>query len=913
MNAEISPLILCSTARLARSLQLADARKQQAVSSKQWQALPVITLSGWLDDWVEQALLAGNIVIKDAPRGALSTMQERLLWEQAIESTLKNLDNEPLFDKVGLASAAQEANRLLIEWNLSLPVDDMTEETRQFLLWRQRFQSLCKHSGWLEPMRYLSWQLQCIESGAGTLPEQIAMAGFDRISPQLQRLIDALKARGVKVEPYNLAFTVPQPASHIPLPDQDTECRAAAAWAHGRLMQNSDSRLAIVVPDLAALRARLSALMDETFEPALVMPQLAEVPRNYDFSLGQSLTTQPIISDALALLRFGMQRQSVPQADFSALLHSPYWSASFKEADARARLDVRLRERLPLHVRPARLLKFIDKSADGQYALPLDKTKADLHELFRSCQAQPARLLPSAWTAAYRMILKSTHWPGERTVSSHEYQAIQSLDRVYKSFAQLDSVLNKISAGEALKRFTQLCKEQIFQPEAEASPQLQIMGMLEAVAEPLDAIWVMGMNDHVWPPPPHPNPLLPASLQRSAATPNADSAAQAAFAEVIHQRLLRSAKQVIFSSSQKDGERQLRASPLMLAIPKAQGEFAIQPTLAETLASDAATGLQLVEDHQAPAITEGQHIGGGTGLLKAQAICPAWAFYQYRLYARALKTPVNGLDAMERGTLVHAALEFFWEGRGSQDIHGMSGEVLQEAVSTAAELALERFSSERELPFSPAFHVLECGRLTKLVLTWLTEVEMQRPQPFTVTACEQKQMVMVEGVSITLVVDRIDILDDGRLIVMDYKTGQRNKYNNWADVRITEPQLPIYTAFVLAADGVAVVCFAEVRMDKSGFAGIASEAGLVQGAAALYDTKARKIFPESEFPDWLTLLAEWKSRIESIACELKSGEAAVRFASKNDLVYCEVLPLLRLPERQLQFERMQVRDGQAYD
>jgi hypothetical protein len=36
---------------------------------------------------------------------------------------------------------------------------------------------------------------------------------------------------------------------------------------------------------------------------------------------------------------------------------------------------------------------------------------------------------------------------------------------------------------------------------------------------------------------------------------------------------------------------------------------------------------------------------------------------------------------------------------------------------------------------------------------------------------------------------------------------------------------------------------------------------------------------------------------------LKSGDAAVAFESENQLTFCDVTPLLRLPERQLQFER----------
>lgn len=904
-------LILCSTPRLARSLQLAHARRQQQQGSRQWSPLPVMTLAGWLEQWLETALLTGAIDAAQAPAGVLSPMQERLLWEQAIESALKDLDSAPLFDKTGLAAVAQEANRLLIEWNLSLPAEEQTEETHQFLLWRQRFQAICKQSGWLEPVRYFSWQMQTVASTHTSmqdpLPRVIALAGFDRISPQLRQFIQILEARGTRVDTsFLLGYDTPQPARHIALPDQEAECRAAIAWAFAYTQHQPDARLAIVVPELAALRGKLSALLDEAFEPGLVMPQLAETPRHYDFSLGQPLTMQAVVADALALLRFGMQRHALPQADFSALLHSPYWSASFSEADARARLDARLRDWLPLHVTPQRLLRFVEKTAAGQAALPMRETLADMQQLIQRCQAEPSRQLPSAWAQAYRAILDATHWPGERPPSSHEYQAMQSFDKVCHALAQIDSVSGPVNAAEALRRLTRLCKEQIFQPEAEADPKIQVMGMLEATAEPLDAIWVMGMNDHIWPPASRPNPLLPARLQRGAQTPNADSAAQAAFAEAIHRRLLKSAREVVFSSAEKDGERLLRMSPLMQGIPNDNSEYPMQATLAEAMAKDKpADSLQFFDDHQAPAIAEGQHLAGGTGLLKAQAICPAWAFYQYRLYARELKVPVNGLDAMERGTLVHAVLEFFWQDRGWHEIRELGTDALHAAVTAAAEQALLRFGAERETSFPPPFLQLEQARLTKLAMAWLTEVELQRPQAFSVVAREQKQEIEIEGVSITLVVDRIDALDDGRLIVMDYKTGLRNNYSNWANVRISEPQLPIYAAFVLAADDVAAVCFAQVRMDKNGFIGLAAEPELLQGVTALEDRKGRELFPETDFPDWRHLLEQWRSRIASIARELRSGEAAVRFASEKELAYCEVLPLLRLPERQLQYERQQ--------
>jgi len=53
------------------------------------------------------------------------------------------------------------------------------------------------------------------------------------------------------------------------------------------------------------------------------------------------------------------------------------------------------------------------------------------------------------------------------------------------------------------------------------------------------------------------------------------------------------------------------------------------------------------------------------------------------------------------------------------------------------------------------------------------------------------------------------------------------------------------------------------------------------------------------------VLAHWRTQITQTAQALKAGAAAVVFESEQDLAYCDVLPLLRLPERQLQFEQQQ--------
>ena len=902
-----SSLILCSTPRLARSLQGLHQRAQRQQGLKQWHPLNAVPLSVWLKALIDEALILGEIDAVTMPAGELNTLQESLLWEKAIEQSLKGNVAQDFFDISGLASAAIEANRLLIEWDLHLDADESTEETQQFLLWRNKFQALCKKTGHLEAVRYANWRLDVLKQGVGILPTHIEFAGFDRINPQLKKLQAALTARGVQVSHRLLTHPNPQPCEHRVLADQEAECRAAVYWAQQQLQANPNASVAIVVPELAALRSQLTALLDDVLHAQTLRPALVEAQRCYDFSLGVSLNTQPVIADALSLLHLAWQRGAVAQQDIAKLLHSPYWSEGLLEADARALLDARMRRDLPLSFKVSRLQNYVLKVTTGDGAMRLVATSQALQALLTFAHKQEAKQAPSAWASILPTALKHADWPGKRPLSSVEYQATQYFERVLAQLASLDDLLGNISATQAILQLTKLCQAQIFQPESKQTPRLQVMGMLEAAAQPLHAIWVMGMNDHVWPPVARPNALISANLQRAAQTPNASSEVQEAFAQAIHHRLIRSADHVIFSSAHQDGDRQLRPSPLMRDIALASDETPLAKTLAEQFAQAVPAAIadkswQWLDDHQAPAVEAGGHVSGGTGLMRAQAICPAWAFYQYRLHAKALKEPVDGLDAMDRGNLVHQVLEAFWAGRDSEYLNKLSDEALQTRLENTADEVLVLFNQAHDEAFSAMFIQLEKERLVKLVKAWLQEVEKNRPMGFKVQAVERKQTISIENVLMTLAVDRVDQLEDGRLLVMDYKTGNRIDFKNWAQANITEPQLPIYAAFLMGDGELAAVCFAKVLTEKAGFAGIAASEDVIQGALVLDDSKGRKLFDEANFPDWSSVLAHWKASIIATAQSIKAGDAAVKFEQEKQLTFCEVLPLLRLAERQLQFE-----------
>lgn len=901
-----STVILCASSRLAQGIRLWLQQAYQQQGLAQWQAPQVFPLQDWLNQRIEHAILSGQIDVAEAPQGMLSSTQEALLWEQAIQQSLRQHEAVDLFNTNGLASAAMEANRYLIEWSISLDMASANEETRQFAQWRQQFQALCKQSGYLESVRYQSWQLAQLRHQQLPMPASIQLAGFDRINPHVQAFINILQASGVEVT----TFSNGSPADNIQrmaFSEPMDELRASVHWAQQQLSSNPQARLAIIVPELDHLRDTIANLLDDVFHPEALHPAHTEMPRCYEFSLGLPLSRWPLINSALSLLRLAFQSAPLPQSTLSSLLADIYWSQALHEADARAALDAEMRRQLPLQVHAYTFARFVARKQQDEYPILCPALHADLTALLNHAKQAPRKQLPSAWATSFNALLQATHWPGERSLSSHEHQCKTKFQDVLTQLTSLDTWLGAVDAVSALHRLTQLCQAQIFQPQTVRQPNITVMGMLEASAQPLDGVWIMGMNDHVWPPLSRTNALIPAELQRQACTPNASSEVQMAFAGQIHQRLLQSAKQVIFSYARQEGDRLLRMSSLIQAIPETP-PMPLSATLAETLAGSNTQDWQWLEDHQAPPIEEGEHISGGTGLLRAQALCPAWAFYQYRLKARKLETPHNGLDPMQRGDLIHRVLAAFWTQQSSLDWQIVNVEGLKSQLDQIAAEVIAEFNLAYAQPFSAVFCQLEAERLSKLALTWLWEVERERPQAFTVTLVEQTFKPLIEGIQVKLVIDRVDTLADGRLVVVDYKTGSMPDFKNWASDKISEPQLPIYAAFLLQDAEIAAVCFGKLRLTDGGFAGVAAEDDIVPGIKA-FNHEKNKLFDPEQFPDWPSVLSHWRTQITRTAQALKAGDAAVVFESEQDLGYCDVLPLLRLPERQLQFEHQQAGGG----
>src|SRR5439155_20313089 len=148
---------------------------------------------------------------------------------------------------------------------------------------------------------------------------------------------------------------------------------------------------------------------------------------------------------------------------------------------------------------------------------------------------------------------------------------------------------------------------------------------------------------------------------------------------------------------------------------------------------------------------------GGTRVLADQAMCPFRAFARWRLGAEEMEEPAPGLDARDRGKLLHALMREIWTRvRSHSNLNKDLSTVIAQSAATAV----------KEMGLEGRFAELERERLARLAREWL-EVESRRA-PFEVLHVEQQRELNVAGMKLDSRIDRMDRLvggDSGHVLI----------------------------------------------------------------------------------------------------------------------------------------------------
>lgn len=830
-------------------------------TSASWTAPRVMSLDEWLNQQWHNAAREHSHPLRACAE--IPPLVRRRLWSQVLAGFE---DTSPLIHPRQMAEQLDQAYSFLRLWQIDQSHFDslgLGIDFGQLQAWIAAFEQRLQQLG----LCTREQQLVALASlPAPSAAEPVLLVNADQLSPLYQTLLDRLSAGVQRLHTNN------QPAAEAwrtACPDRPQEMQAAALWARAQLADNPHQRIGIVDPNLGQNRAALERVLNRVFEPGLHLPGQPRRTPPYNFSAGRPLSGCPIIHAALAGLAWAGGK-SPEQA--KQWLNLPFlgWD---HDQPLRLWLSSQIAKDPRESVSAGYLRGLLSRAAEQDWladltALPLWQNWSE--QLSKLPARQPGR----HWARHFLGQLQAINWPGPRPLDSEEHQQVALFYQLLEQLAQADWLNQPLSPADALSWLSELCARQPFQPQTPESP-LQLLGTLESAGLAFDRLWVMGMEDSQWPPAPQPNPLLPALLQRQQAMPHASSERELAYCQSLTRDYLHGARQVIFSYPERDGDRQLAASPLIQALPLLTLPPPPKPQWQPA-------GLEWIDTRTAPPVSarELTRLRGGAGLLQKQSRCPLAAFMALRLGASRPEPFSPGLDALSRGNLLHRALEFFWRANPTLPAPDATEQCIAAAVDAA--LAEQARDHNRQLL------ALEKQRLGHLLGGWLA-LERQRPG-FTVLGLEQSLSFKLGPLPLSLRLDRIDEVD-GQWLLIDYKSGQSTS-KNWLGERLEEPQLPLY-AVALSDQGkpVAAVSFAELRQKQQRLEGLGSHP-LAPGIRAVDEKSAG-------LADWQALLAHWHHALLNLAEEVMEGHTAHRYSSRQSRDYlADLQPLLRTAEQQ---------------
>ena len=922
LSREARATVVTPNRRLAVTLKAQFDATERRAGHAAWATPDILPLASFLERCYRALSLRGASV---AQPQLLDIAQSQLLWEQVVRAS--DIASH-------LMSVAQTARQAAAAWSVAqawelLPAMRrfvLSEDAEIFFGWAQRFQERCRERDVIDaaviPAIITTWMQEAAGKKldfAELLPRQLFMAGFDIITPQQQHFLDACEVLGVPVRrvlPLGVGAEVQ--CRRLQFATEDAELRGCAAWARKRLLSDPAQRIGVVVPDLRARRGDIARALTDALQPgvrAQVLRAPSGVASGFNISLGFPLNEYALVHDALGFIELSLNRP-ITFLRISALLRSPFIAGASSEIGPRARLDAALREVVGPQMNLfalQRKLKLGHQRALTHAALICPTLLALIDRVAgivgpttsptATRGATARKPSPRDWSRYFGQVLLAWGFPGEDTLDSSDYQVMEKFRDALATLATLEILQPRMRADEALNQLRNIVANTVFQPEVaqDDDAPIQVLGILESSGQTFDALWVTGLTEEAWPLQARPNPFIPAALQRAAGVTEASAAASHALDEHITNGWRVAAPEVVFSHAEKGNGSQSGEQPrIASALTRDIALSEISTLTADSRATDYAHALyamrtrELIPDAPMVPLPAPTKVGGGAALLRDQAACPFRAFARHRLGAVKLGTPQVGLDAAERGTLLHRVMSLLWTRIETQRrLMAMDEIAIKQLVNETVEKAIVETHAKGADNLTGRFAAIEHARLSRLIIAWLG-YEMERT-PFEVRACEEAREITLSGLTMQLRLDRLDRLADGTHALIDYKTGVA-KVASWLGDRPDEPQLPLY--FHTSEEAVSVLAFARVKRGARGkvfgFEGVSAIADLLPDVEPIEQKYGME---KKGYLSWDVLVAQWENSLNALVKNFVDGDAQVDPKNGNlTCAQCELQSICRISE-----------------
>ncbi|MCD6047420.1 MAG: hypothetical protein K0S08_1067 [Gammaproteobacteria bacterium] len=812
------------------------------ITANQSQVYALKNLSAYRDEEILSWSDAMGECFNALGKRILKPTELSFVWRQCVQQL-----NAPFAgSNDALAKLAEEAWWLTQHWQI--PVDVLGKSSYQNTQWfyqvLEKFQAYCQKNQCLDEAQALS----LLVAKPGMLSDcfkekQVGFYGFFELTPLQKKLLSLVSGKLIE-QVITINHDSP-PVLAFCFKNAEEELEAALRWAVEFHQQNLTQKISLVIPDLAQCKGQVESLLFQLSGQQI-----------WNFAAPELLFSQALVQAALDVITQNAQKEILLNALIS-LLHNPYWGGAVNEDFAHIQLICKLRDLQVGKIDRDTLLK-----ASGPWPV------LNHHLNLIYCSPELSKRSLSDWVSYWQGLLTQIGFPNEKILTEAEKLIFQQWQQLLQAVAELFPWQKHFGLQEALSLLKTLAQK-TFLPLTKSNHAIHISGVVDALQQSTDHLWLINATHGNVPFSVHANLLLDKKLQFQYGIWGVNQALQDQWARDCYDKLQASCHHFTVSyAKESQGKINTSAFPF-LDFTNYTAEEHVETFL------DQCSAAQDKNFSQVPLPWQESFIPGGASALKSQRACPMQAFGRFRLKISALPEPSLGLTPIERGNVMHRALHLIWQQLQSQaNLLSLSPETLQALIEKIIPLALKEIDWSRRKLLPKTLMELETQYLISQIRQWLA-LEATRP-PFKVHALEKAMEIKFANKDWRLRVDRIDELEEGKYILIDYKTGLVST-KAWQLEVLSDPQLPFYVVVnELALDGIA---FAELSVHHLRMVGISRETYTMGELGVL-----------KKIDNWSELKGQWHTAVEELAQAFINSEA--RCEPQEGRLTCERCDLL---------------------
>lgn len=890
--------LIVPTRSLATALNQRFAQHQLSAGNLVWEAPNILV---WAD-YLRLLWYSNRNCLNDklAVHTLINSQQSLLAWTQVIDASRRDEQALTLLNVQQTASAVQRSWRLMHDWQITLAQMqvDHVEDAEQFARWVDAYKDRLQARSLIDESQFLA-QLSQIEIVHPF--EKLVWVSYDLVTAAQQGYLQAAALSGVESVNTRPQKQMVEETFSV-FASSKAELRAVFEHARDLLEQDASHRISIVIPDLQVRQRPIKELAREVFYAETPPLDIEQGSAIFQFSLGQNLHEMPAIEAALSVIQLLKNRTST--TDICFLLRNRFLGALAEYQEAarvlerwlkRQRMHMLIFDHLPDYYVQAANLDLDDADEPPAFYLQLTLLVTERQSLQQQLddaklQQKFAALPFTDWIELFSRWLGVWRWRtkvDDAPMNSVQYQLLLRWQSLLQEFSSLATMQRRVGLARAFEIIQQMARNTIFLAKSADSP-IVISGVLEAIGREVNSCFLTGMHQD-YPKPWQPDAFVATRLLVQAGHPDAAAESGYSHAQAVVSNLLACAENRIISyaiSSDRDQDVVQMPSPLFNR--SFNDAELVQPD--RLVAEPIQCQLQTYEDCKGPAWSEPGRAQGGSTIFENQSLCAFKAFATHQLGFVKDDEAEFGLDALDRGNVVHHLLNLIWAELHTQaTLKEMDEparvELIERAIGQSLADGKVKLSQDK---LSLLKH--EQARLRILLLAWLA-FEADRPEPFSVVEREEVREGELAGIRFRYIIDRVDVTDDGRSVIIDYKTGNVNR-NVWLGDRIKGPQMPLYSLTLdrLKAKPVSGIAYAQIKRGELKFVELA-EAGIFKSAPYLAN-KYEALWQESR--------PAWPQVFETLARDFLAGEASVNPIDTKICDYCGLSSLCRVPQLRAQ-------------